>query len=63
MENNILLMISWLFIYAKITIITISIIIGTQFIVYQGSRHKTNPLKWIYERILSLILKVANFEF
>ena len=63
MEDKILQMIAWGLTYGKITLITIGVILGTQFIVYQGSRHKINPLKWIYERILGLIVKVANFEF
>ena len=63
MEDKILQMIAWGFTYGKITIITIGLILGTQLVVYQGSRHKINPLKWLYNKILSLIVKVANFEF
>ena len=63
MEDKILQMIAWGLTYGKITLITIAVILGTQFIVYQGSKHKINPLKWIYEKILSLIVKVAQIEF
>lgn len=63
MEDKILQMIAWGLTYGKIIFITTATILGTQFIVYQGSRHKINPLKWLYNKILSLIVKVANFEF
>lgn len=63
MEDKILLMIAWCFIYGKIILITTATILGIQFVVYQGSRHKINPLKWIYKRILGLIVKVAQIEF
>ena len=63
MEDKILQIIAWCFIYGKIILTTTATILGIQFIVYQGSGHKINPLKWIYERMLGLIIKVANFEF
>ena len=63
MEDKILQMIAWGLTYGKIILITIGVILGTQFIVYQGTGHKINPLKWLYNKILSLIVKVANFEF
>lgn len=62
MEDKFLQMIAWCFIYGKITIITIALILGTQFIAYQASGHKINPLKWVYGKILGLILKVAQIE-
>lgn len=62
MEDKILQMIAWGLTYGKVILETTLIILGTQFIVYQGSRHKINPLKWIYEKILGLIVKVAQIE-
>lgn len=62
MEDKFLQIISWLFIYGKVTITTIAIILGTQFIVYQASGHKINPLMWLYGKIFGLILKVAQIE-
>lgn len=62
MEDKILQMIAWAITYGKVILQTTLIILGTQFIVYQGSRHKINPLKWVYGKILDLILKVAQIE-
>lgn len=62
MEDKFLQMIAWAITYGKVIFQTLLIILGTQFIVYQVSGHKINPLKWIYGKILGLILKVANYE-
>ena len=63
MEDKILQMIAWGIIYGKIIIETTLVIIAVQFLVYQLSGHRINPLKSIYKLMLSLICKVANVEF
>lgn len=62
MEDKILQIIAYSIIYVKAILIAMVVVLGIQFIVYQASGHKINPLKWVYGKMLNLILKVANYE-
>ena len=60
MEEKFLQWISWASVIIPVIIKTILIIIAGQFIIYQGSGKRINPLKIIYKGILSVILLVAR---
>ena len=62
MEDKILQMIAWGITYGKVIIETILVILGTQFLVYQLSGHKINPLMSMYKFILNMLCKVAKVE-
>ena len=63
MEDKILQMIAWGITYGKIIIETTLVIIVVQFLTYQLSGHRINPLMSIYKFILNVICKVARVEF
>ena len=54
MENKILEWIAWGIMASKYIAIGLTIVLGTQFVVYQGSRHKINPLKWLFSKYIKL---------
>lgn len=60
MEDKILEWIAWGIMTGKVIIETMLVIIAGQFIIYQGSGKRINPLKTIYKGILSVILLVAK---
>jgi len=62
MEEKILQWIAWFIQYGMIMIETLITIIAVQFLVYQLSGHRLNPIMSIYKFILNMLCKVANVE-
>ena len=59
MEDKILEFIAWGLVASKYALIWLTVVVGTQFVVYQGSKHKINPIMWV----LTQVSRLANVEF